>query len=259
MTGTPDGDAERIAAALDVLREDAAADPRPGARAEARRAMHRAVAAGVPRSGLLAALLPSHPRRLVVLTGALTTMAAVAVVAAGWDAPAGSAFHDVRLAREHVALTFSGDPNALRLSYAEDRLREAAAGTNRSASLAEAADLLGQVRAGLSSSSPLWTRFTDDERELADAEGAGEDGQSPRAGSTVTPAPSPEDGSPTNPGGEPREGSTAEPSSGSGEGSGETGQHSTSSTATRTPEPSDGAEGSASTPAPSSGTDPADH
>ena len=73
------------------------------------------------------------------------------LVALGWDAPAGSPLHEVRIGREQVGLILAaGDARtALRLSYAESRLRDAKAGIDPQGSLGEAAGLLDQARAAL--------------------------------------------------------------------------------------------------------------
>lgn len=207
--------------ALRAWIDDGHRQPQPRVVAQARAAMHRAVAAGVPqpRRSLLGlrrrlGFVPQGPRlrtRRAVLafsTGLLGAAAAVGAV--GWNAPAGSPLHSIRVAREDVTLKVAGSAE-LRMAYAEARLHDASAMStgDSAASLAEARRLLDEARGELPSdhSSPLWSRWETDERQLSDDEArvqqpgapGGEDsrgsGASPNPGSAAT-TPPPGDGRP---------------------------------------------------------------
>lgn len=166
--------APQVVAAFAALRADAPA-PDGGAMAMARAAMHRErVTRGDLRgSGAVAPAWPRlrdalTPRRLA-LTGGGAVAALAVVVALGWNAPAGSALHAVRVAREQVALAVPGaDRAGLELSNAEVRLRDAADGTAVAASLDEAARLLADARDHLPEdrSSALWSRWRNDDAQL---------------------------------------------------------------------------------------------
>jgi len=169
-----------LRAALLSWREQSWQQPEPTATQAARAAMHRAVATVRPQG--LAAQLRSvlSARRLTLAVGPALVAAAAVVGVAGWNAPAGSALHDVRLAREHVQLLLAGSgADELRLSFAEDRLRDAASGVDRQGSLDEAAGLLGDARADLGSNphSALWGRLNADLAALDTARGRGHDGE----------------------------------------------------------------------------------
>jgi hypothetical protein len=174
--------------ALAALRAEASVAPRPQARSATLAAVHAAVAAPPQRrrrrTGLLGALL-RHP--IALATTALAA-AVAALITLGWNAPPGSVLHDVRLARERVALAFAPDPTALRLSYAEDRLKDAHNSSNPGPLLQEADDLLRQVQPGLSASAtdPVRARWADDERQLSDERGGG---SAPSGGSGPSGAP----------------------------------------------------------------------
>ena len=172
--------------------------PREQPMADARAAMHAAAAAppaAIPgrSSRILPALRAAgrhHPLRL----GTATLVAAASLlVALGWDAPAGSPLHEVRIGREQVGLILAaGDARtALRLSYAESRLRDAKAGIDPQGSLGEAAGLLDQARAALPAGhdGELWQRWTGDEATLrALRAGSSDDGGRSRSGDGL-PAP----------------------------------------------------------------------
>ena len=176
--------------ALAALRAEASVAPRPQARRATLAAIRAAVAAAPPRrgwrrTGLLGALL-RHP---VALAATALAAAVAALITLGWNAPPGSALHDVRLARERVALAFAHDPTALRLSYAEDRLKDAHNSPNPGPLLQEADDLLQQVQPALpaSTTDPVRARWADDERQLSDERG-GASAPSGGGGSSGAPA-----------------------------------------------------------------------
>jgi hypothetical protein len=138
-------------------------------------------------------------RRNARLGGAVAaTLATVAAVVGvlGWSAPAGSPLHDVRLARESVALHLPGaDSSTLVLGFAEDRLADAQAGRNPQSSLVEAANLLATCRGSLPSDhgDALWQRWTRDQAELVDLQAR----LAPPPGSATQPSPSPAPKSPS--------------------------------------------------------------
>lgn len=160
--------------------------PQPETMADARVAMHRAVTAAVtvsrtPRARTLVrrlrlrpaawSTLVHGPGRHPIRIGVLAAASGVSiVVGTGWNAAAGSPFHDVLVAREQVSLVFASGVTALdlRLSYAEDRMRDARDGVDASGSLAEAATLLGDARSLLpiGHANGLWARWQRDETEL---------------------------------------------------------------------------------------------
>ncbi|HEV7677624.1 MAG TPA: hypothetical protein VGQ42_03560 [Candidatus Dormibacteraeota bacterium] len=163
-----------LQSAFAALRQESSAPPRPAAMAVARAAMHQARVAprraGVAPLPLFADRLRRAftPGRMTAAGGGLATgMAAVALL--GWNAPAGSPLHVVRIAHEQIALAVPGaDRIGLQLSYAESRLRDAVQGTATAASLDEAAQLLGDVHGGLPGdhSSALWSRWQVDQNQL---------------------------------------------------------------------------------------------
>jgi hypothetical protein len=161
----------RLLAAFDALRAESAVAPDPGATARARAAMHAARAARPQLGGL--ALLGAHlrhalrPQRLLAVGGGLVAGLTVVSVL-GWNAPAGSALHGVRVAHESVVLVFPGtDRIGLDLDYAESRLHEAQSAAS-SSSLDEAEGLLDDARQHLAVGSSQWTRWQDDEKLLGD-------------------------------------------------------------------------------------------
>jgi hypothetical protein len=149
----------------------------PHSRELARAAMLAAVASG--RRGLLARALWFSAGfrlrglrvRLAGFVGAVAVAAAVAGV--GWNAPAGSFLHGVRVARQSVQLAVPGaDLAGLHLQFAEQSLADARDGINAAASLADARSELDAAREVLPAnhSSPLWTRWGDDEAVLGTEE-----------------------------------------------------------------------------------------
>jgi hypothetical protein len=173
-----------LATALRAWRQDSLAPVRPAAMASARGAMHQARVARLQRrrvavlgSRFRAALTPG--RLLAGAGGVAAGLAAVAVL--GWNAPAGSPFHVVRLAHEDIAMAVPGaDRTGLDLAFAEARLREVRQGAAPAAALDEAARLLDDAHARLPAdhASPLWERWQDDVHELDGLRGPhpGEDG-----------------------------------------------------------------------------------
>jgi hypothetical protein len=157
--------------ALAVLRAEASIRPRPSARRATLAAVHAAVAAApAPRRWRRTAVLAAVMRHPLALATTAAAAAVVAVIGLGWNAPPGSPLHDVRLARERVALALAHDPTGLRLSYAEDRLRDAHSASNPAPYLSEANDLLKDVGSALpaSTTDPLRVRWASDERQLSD-------------------------------------------------------------------------------------------
>lgn len=188
----------RLQSAFAALRQESAMPPRPVAMAVARAAMHDAAGA---RGRARLALLPLFaarlrrgftPVRLLATGGGLVTGLAVVAVL-GWNAPAGTPLHVVRLAHEQIALVVPGaDQTGLELSYAESRLRDAVQGTSTAASLDEAARLLADVHGRLPANhgSALWSRWQDDQNQLDGLRQrhGGEDGGGP-GGPDGAPAP----------------------------------------------------------------------
>jgi hypothetical protein len=163
----------RLLAAFDALRDESAAPADRAAMEKARAAMHQARAVQPQRRGLaLIAEQIRHavtPRRL--LAGGAGLAAGLAVVAGlGWNAPAGSPLHGVRVAHEAVVLALPGsDRVGLDLDYAEARMREAQQQAGSwSSSLDEAGRLLDDARQHLVAGSPRWPRWENDEKLLGD-------------------------------------------------------------------------------------------
>jgi hypothetical protein len=163
----------RLASAFDELREQSGAPADHAAMEAARAAMHRAVAAQPQRRGL--GLLAFHlrlaltPARLLAAGGG--AVAGLAVVATlGWNAPAGSALHAVRVAHEALVLALPGaDRVGLDLDYAEARLHDAQHQSGSwSSSLDEAGRFLDDARRHLTSTSPQWSRWQGDEKLLSE-------------------------------------------------------------------------------------------
>jgi hypothetical protein len=148
---------------------------RPVAMTSARAAMHAArLTARAPsprRFGVAVPKLDALRRHQLRLTAGSMAAAVALVIAVGWDASPGTPLHPIQLARENVSLALAGANQAieLRLDYAEARLRDAASGSNRHDSLAEAAGLLDAVGKQLPSNpaDPLWQRWSHDESLLA--------------------------------------------------------------------------------------------
>jgi len=170
----------RLDQAFEALRaECAATPPRPEAMRTARAAMHQARATRPAVGGL--ALFGERlrqaltPRRLGVAGGGV--VAGLAVVAAlGWNAPAGSPLHGVRVAHEQLSLVLPGsDRVGLDLGFAESRLHEVEKGQGSSSALDEAQRLLDDARQHLTASSPQWKRWRDDESLLGRLRQRGEE------------------------------------------------------------------------------------
>jgi hypothetical protein len=138
-----------------------------------------------PFRSWLASLLPLLvlPRRYAPQLGGATLAAASIAVVLGWNSSAGSPLHEIRVAREQASLVLAHGPSgtALRLSYAEERLRDAGADIDSEGNLAEATTLLDQAKAALPSDhgDPLWTRWAKDERLLLSDQGEGPENASP--------------------------------------------------------------------------------
>jgi hypothetical protein len=115
-------------------------------------------------------MVSARMRRRLRLVALLSAGAAVALVALGWVAPAGSSLYPIRLAHEHLQLLLPGvDRSAAEMSDAESRLADAAAGGNQSASLDAAALLLAAAQKDLPSdhAAASWARWNGDEAELS--------------------------------------------------------------------------------------------
>jgi hypothetical protein len=199
---------DEILQALAQLAEEGRAPTTPGFEARARAALHGAVDTRKALSGWSFHGLLLHPRAARGFGAAIAAAAAV-VVALGWSAPAGSPLHAVRLAREAVILDLPGSDRAGReLQFAEDRLADAAAGRDRSASLSEAATLLDSAARDMHGrSGATWDRWSRDEAELRQARGGspsggGGDSAAGSGGGTTPSGPAPSAaGSPTSEGG----------------------------------------------------------
>jgi len=121
--------------------------------------------------------------RIAGFVGAVAVAAAVAAM--GWNAPAGSFLHGVRVARQSVQLAVPGaDLAGLHLEFAEQSLADARDGIDPAASVADARSELDAARGVLppDHSSPLWTRWGDDEAILGTEEAAPAGGGDPSAG-----------------------------------------------------------------------------
>jgi hypothetical protein len=182
-------DDELLAPYLAAWREDSLYPSLPHSRELARAAMLAAVASG--RRGLFGrALWFSAGFRLrglrVRMAGFVGAVAVAAAVAAlGWNAPAGSFLHGVRVARQSVQLAVPGaDLAGLHLEFAEQSLADARDGIDPAASLADARSELDAAREVLpvDHSSPLWTRWGDDEAILGTEEASPTGGGVPPAG-----------------------------------------------------------------------------
>lgn len=226
-----------VARGLIAWRADSKRPPRPAAIASARAAMLSAVAAQ-PRRRLAVLLgLRRRPQGTAVrlaLVG-VATGAALTIGAIGWNSPAGSPLHAVRLARERVELAVPGiDSVTLKVGFAEDRLADAESGRDPVESLAEATSLLAAVEGSLPAdhTAAVWTRWNADEAELAVLEAeespnpsrssastspssAGGGGLAPAGASHASPRPTGREGEPSENGGagsEPPEPSERAPS-----------------------------------------------
>lgn len=165
--------------------------PRPEAMEQARAAMHQARQRQAEPRGLALFTerlrLALTPRRLMASGGGV--VAGLAVVAAvGWNAPAGTPLHGVRVAHESLAMALPGsDRVSLDLAYAESRMVDAQKQDGSwTSSLDEAGRFLDDARQHLQSGSPLWPRWQDDEQalaELRDHDGGDQPGGAPAGGS----------------------------------------------------------------------------
>lgn len=237
-------DAHMVLDRLTAWRDDSRRFPRPLARERARAAMHAALASGTAPVGARSAALRIHPRWRARLTGSVVALAAAAaVVALGWDAPAGSPLFGIRSARQGVQLVLPGaDAASLHLQFAEQDLADARVGTDLASSLADAGSQLSSALSALPSDlgSPLWARYEDDQTTLANAEkgiGTASPGEPPRTSAGSPPGatapgssaePSGSDRSPRatgspRPSGSDDDGSPAPSASGGGGGGGDDG------------------------------------
>jgi hypothetical protein len=160
---------------LAAWREDSLQAMSPHRRERARAAMLAAVAGAAGPDHHPGALLRirdgfrlrSGPLRLA---GALAALAAAVTVALiGWNAPAGSPLHGLRVARQGLLLAMPGANLAeLHLQFAEQSLADAHNEINPAASLADAGAELDAARGELpvDHSSALWTRWGADEAML---------------------------------------------------------------------------------------------
>ena len=159
----------RMAVAFADLRADSQFVPDAARRSRARVAMHEARAEHASRPAL-AAWWETVRRPLRVAAPVVAVAGATWLLMAGWSAPAGTPLHPLRLAREEAQLALPGsDRVGLELSFAEDRLREAAAGPDPVASLQEAASLLADARVHLPSNhtTPVWRTWQADVETLS--------------------------------------------------------------------------------------------
>jgi hypothetical protein len=206
-------------------REDSLQGAPPQRRERARAAMLAAVA-GLPRGGHRA--LPFRARfRLrhapLPLAGAVAALAAAVVAGLiGWNAPAGSPLHGVRVARQGLLLAVPGANLAeLHLEFAEQSLSDAHNEVNAAASLADARSELDAARGELpvDHHSALWTRWSGDESLLGteDAELRSDNSAAGGGSDHASPAVAPSRGGATPeateaPGGSATRGGSSEPS-----------------------------------------------
>jgi len=173
---------------LDAWRESSRRAPRRHARDRAIDAMETALASAVVERRTRWRLFRPRFRYAGLVAGVCTLAAAVAVAAAGWNAPPGSALFVVRAARQGVMLKLPGSDDAvLHLQFAEQSLTEARDRIDPEQGLANARTELSAALSELMSqrTSPLWARYYGDERLLLAEESQLEiDGgsPSPRAG-----------------------------------------------------------------------------
>jgi len=173
---------------LDAWRESSRRAPRRHARERALDAMETALASTAMSRRTRSRLFQPRFRYagLVALVGTLA--ATVAVAAAGWNAPPGSALFVVRAARQGVMLKLPGSDDAmLHLQFAEQSLIEARDRIDPEQSLANARIELAAALAELPlpRTSPIWARYYDDERLLLTEEAQldiSEESPSPHAG-----------------------------------------------------------------------------
>jgi hypothetical protein len=167
MTEAPLMDPELVHA-FRRLSAESIAGPDHRSQARARRVMLATVASRPRHARLFDVLHRSlQPRSLIAEFGVL---AFAALFALGWSAPAGTLFHGVRLAREAITRSFSGENRLdVDLGFAEQSLAEAARNQGRQDSLAEARLFLDDARGLLpaNENDPRWQRWGSDENQLA--------------------------------------------------------------------------------------------
>jgi hypothetical protein len=159
---------EEVVDALRQLGSAGMAGPDHRSQTRARRALAAAVMARGERPWFIRLMQrPIHPRSLIA---ELAVLMIAAVGAVGWSAPAGSPFHGVRLARESITRSLSGENRLdIDLSFAEQSLAEAGRDQARADSEAEAHLFLDDARALLPANvnDPRWQRWQADENALA--------------------------------------------------------------------------------------------
>jgi hypothetical protein len=152
---------------LDAWRESSRRAPRQHARDRALDAMETALGSAVVERRTRWRLFRPRFRYAGLVAGVGTLAATVAVAAAGWNAPPGSALFVVRAARQGVMLKLPGSDDAvLHLQFAEQSLAEARDRIDPAQSLANARTELSAALSELTSErmSPLWARYYGDER-----------------------------------------------------------------------------------------------
>jgi hypothetical protein len=168
---------------LDAWRESSRRAPRRHARARALAAMETALASAAVERPTRRRLFRPRFRYAGLVAGVGTLAATVAVAAAGWNAAPGSALFVVRAARQGVMLKLPGSDDAvLHLQFAEQSLTDARDRIDPEQSLANARTELSAAFSELPSqrTSPLWVRYSGDERLLLAEESQLEiDGDSP--------------------------------------------------------------------------------
>jgi hypothetical protein len=178
-------------------REDSLQGVPPRRRERARAAMLAAVA-GLPRGGRRT--VPLHARfRLrhgpLPLAGSVAALAAAVIAGLiGWNAPAGSPFHGLRVARQGLLLAVPGANLAeLHLEFAEQSLSDAHNEINPAASLADARSELDAARGELpvDHHSNLWARWSADESLLGTEDAELRSDNSAAAGGSGQPSSSP--------------------------------------------------------------------
>ena len=159
---------EEVVDALRQLNLETSVGPSDRSQARARRAMIAAVAARQEGHWLIRFLRRPLRPRSVIAELAVLTVAAIAAI--GWSAPAGTPFHGVRLARETIVRSLSGENRLdMDLNFVEQYLAEAARNEAPLASEAEARLYLDDARSLLPANltDPSWQRWRADENELA--------------------------------------------------------------------------------------------
>jgi hypothetical protein len=152
---------------LDAWRESSRRAPRRHARERALDAMKGALASTAAERRTRSRHFRPRFRYAVLVAGVGALAASVAVAAAGWNAPPGSALYVVRAARQGVMLKLPGSDDAvLHLQFAEQSLAEARDRIDPEQSLANARTELSAALSELPSqrTSPLWARYYGDER-----------------------------------------------------------------------------------------------